>query len=217
MTCHSPSGHCDQTVCEVENRCAWPAPPSVAWAGEFGNAYTTRNRVDWRKRVPFWYEILRYLDVRSILEVGCNVGFNLTAIRAAYPFIGLHGIDVNNEALLEARAAGFDVRHAEGKDVEAVVPFDLVATVGVLIHVPPADLEKTMQSIVRASRRYVLAVEYEAEQEEEIEYRGQKGLLWKRPFGKLYQDMGLKLVGPQYVVGPDQAFDNCTVSLLEKP
>ncbi len=66
---------------------------------------------------------------------------------------------------------------------------------------------------MQVSRKYVMAIEYEAEQEEMVEYRGHEGKLWRRPFGKLYQDMGLTLLA----YGPAQGFDRCEFFLLEKP
>ena len=192
---------------------------SEAWEGEFGNAYTARNRVDWQKRVPFWSDILYRTGARSILEVGCNAGWNLTAIRRAAPWARPIGIDINPRAIMKACTAGHDAwldTIGNRADINADC-YELVFTAGVLIHVPPQELEQTMRDIVRASNRWVLAIEYGAEREEEILYRGRPGLLWKRPFGELYQAMGLKPVWVPYVLGPDQGFDNCTVYLLEKP
>ena len=71
-----------------------------------------------------------------------------------------------------------------------------------------------MERVVRASTDYVLAVEYAADEEQEIEYRGQMGLLWKRPYGKLYQDLGLEL---EQSWDAGAGFDNCTAWLLRKP
>jgi hypothetical protein len=89
---------------------------------------------------------------------------------------------------------------------------ELVFTAGVLIHVPPAGLDAFMRAIVAASSQYVLAIEYAADVETEIEYRGQMGMLWKRPFGKLYQDLGLTLIETGEAVG----FDRCDYWLFQK-
>ena len=49
----------------------------------------------------------------------------------------------------------------------------------------------------------------------QIEYQGQSGLLWKRPYGAMYEDLGLtELTFGK--VGPDDGFDNCIWRLLEK-
>lgn len=188
-----------------------------AWAGEFGEAYTARNQIDWYLRVPFWRATIPH-DVRSVMEVGCNAGWNLTAMRYSMPHLGLHGIDLNVRALEQARAAGLDCFHAPARYLGRDAPnvYDLVFTAGLLIHVPPEDLVKTMISIIQASRRYVVAVEYEAEEETEIVYRGERDMLWKRPFGRLYQDLGLELVSTVPARKAD-GFDECTAWLLRKP
>ena len=185
--------------------------PLEFWQGEGGTQYTARNRVDWRARIPFWREVIELTGARSVYEVGCNVGWNLSAIRRAFADIELYGIDVNTDAIIEAWRAGFPrVRTMpyEGK-------FGLVFTVGVLIHQSPEELRDFMCSaVIEKSAQWVLAVEYAANVETEIEYRGQSGLLWKRPYGELYQDLGLKLVR-EWDAGP--AFDQCTAWLMEIP
>lgn len=184
------------------------------WKEEFGAEYHCRNRVDWRARVPFWSDVINRTGARSVFELGCGPGWNLSAIKRAYPDVMVYGADVNEIALAQAEMAGLEIAHAEEfyKEHESRV-FDLTMTVGMLIHVAPEDLERTMAGIVRLSAQYVLAVEYESEQEEEVEYRGHTGKLWRRPFGKLYQDMGLRLID-QWDAGP--AFDRCTATLLER-
>lgn len=187
--------------------------PQDLWAGDFGREYTSRNRVDWRRRLPFWTRIVNETGARSVHEVGCNAGWNLSAIRRAFPDVQVSGTDLNETAIGQASAAGLNVWIDRALDWES--RFDLVFTAGVLIHVPPVDLTKTMEAIVRASADYVLAVEYAAEQEEEVLYRGHTGALWKRPFGELYQRMGLKLVY-QESLGKEDGFDNCSAWLLSK-
>lgn len=179
------------------------------WAGEAGNAYTARNRVDWRARIPFWRRVIDETGARSVYEVGCNAGWNLSAIRRVYPDVEVSGHDVNQEAGIQARNAGLhSVSHAPYE----VCGFDLVFTAGMLIHVSPEHLAKQMQWIVDASAQYVLAIEYGSEVEEPVYYRGHEDRLWKRPYGFLYQSMGLRLVWERKAVG----FDNCNAWLLEK-
>lgn len=175
------------------------------WAGSFGDAYTERNRVNWVARIPFWTHILAKTGADSAFELGANVGWNLLAIRTVKP-IPVTGCDVNVEAVMQARNLGLAVHQGH-----YAWTAHLVFTAGVLIHLATEELEHTMRQIVGASMRWVLAIEYAAEQEEEIEYRGQKGLLWKRPYGELYERMGLKLVE----TGEAQGFDRCHYWLLE--
>jgi pseudaminic acid biosynthesis-associated methylase len=179
------------------------------WAGKFGNEYVRRNQVDWRARIPFWREVIEMTGARSVHEVGCNCGWNLSAIKRVDPYISQSGNDVNLTAISQARSVGLSAFHGEN----AISKAELVFTAGVLIHVAPDDLKPLMQKIVDQSYRYVLAVEYESEQEEEIEYRGHTGKLWRRPFGRMYEEMGLKLVRHEQNV---PGFDSCTAWLLEK-
>jgi pseudaminic acid biosynthesis-associated methylase len=183
------------------------------WAGSFGDAYVDRCRVDSTKRERFWRSLIPD-DVQTILEVGCNLGGNLKAIRSAVG-ISTVGVDVNEKALIEAASAGFEVHRMPGSEVAKLGQFDLTFTCGVLIHVPPEDLKQTMQAIVNASRKYVVAVEYAHPEETEVEYRGHAGKLWKRPFGQLYEALGLKVQWFGFA-GPEKGFDNCAAWVLTK-
>jgi pseudaminic acid biosynthesis-associated methylase len=186
------------------------------WSGEFGDEYVDRNRVDWQKREHFWRGVMPK-DARTVLEVGCNIGSNLKAIRSA---CDLHpvGVDVNEKALLEAAGAGFEVHRMPAADIAerlGVGSFDVVFTAGVLIHIAPEDLDRVMAAIVAASKRYVIAVEYAHPEETHVTYRGHEGKLWKRPYGQLYQALGLTLDGFGFV-GHGEGFDNCAWWRLTK-
>lgn len=180
------------------------------WSGEFGDAYLARNRVNWRSRMRFWGHIMELTGARSVYEVGTSAGWNLSAIRRICPDVELYGHDINEHAVYQAQSAGLDVGHTEAircSDIE------LVFTAGVLIHIPPEKLEFMMKEIIRASCDYVLAIEYASDKEEEVTYRGHSGMLWKRPYGELYQALGLKLVETG---DAGEGFDNCQYWLLLK-
>lgn len=190
------------------------------WQGEFGKAYTERNLVDWQERVDGWRTMVGSLEVRRILEVGCNRGHNLVALSHVFgEAVELVGVEPNPYALAIARSASprvgalrgdiFDLPFKDGS-------FDLAFTAGVLIHIALADLPKAIAELHRVSRRYLLAAEYFAEQETVIEYRGHVDLLWKRDFLRHYQEQfpGLQLVRTGYLEG---SWDRTTFWLLEKP
>jgi len=165
------------------------------WAGDFGNEYTNRNRVDWRARIPFWDRIMQITGIRSAFEVGCNAGWNLSAIKHANHGYNVYseGCEINYTAAFQANAAGVNVRHGDLNTCDINNEFELVFTAGVLIHTPPDEIVSLMRAIIDASCDYVLAIEYEAKREEEVEYRGHAGKLWKRPYGNMYELMGLTL------------------------
>ena len=185
------------------------------WAQDFGNEYTKRNRVEWRDRVPFWESAIEFCAPATVLEVGCNAGWNLLAIHSVAPMVELHGVDVNASAVEETRQNGIEAHCVGALGIAGLHEpgsIDLVFTAGMLIHVAPDDLESVMRAIVATSGRYVIAVEYDSEETEEVEYRGHKGKLWKRPYGRLYQALGLKLLSQ----GAAGGFDKCEYYLLEK-
>ena len=192
--------------------------PTEAWSGEFGNEYTKRNRVDWRKRIPFWKHIIDVTGARSAFELGCNAGWNLSAIQRVDPMVSSWGVDINPTAIEQAKAAGLDAYCFGASQMSPKEPFsfsELTFTAGVLIHIPPEELNEVMQRLALMSCDYVLAIEYDAEEVTEIEYRGQSGLLWMRPYGDLYEDLGLTLVETNKVQ-MDVGFDNCRYWLLQK-
>ncbi len=191
------------------------------WEGEFGKAYTDRNAIDWRTRLNAFKQMLGDLPIKRVLEIGCNKGHNLTAIAE---LLGndseVIGIEPNQYALELARKSSvnagvlyghvFDIPFKDGY-------FDLVFTCGVLIHISLQDLLKALSEIYRVSKRYILAVEYFAEKETAVTYRGHKNLLWKRDFYKHYitQFPDLTLLRKGYW-GPEDGFDRTHWWLLEK-
>lgn len=180
------------------------------WEGSFGDHYTVRNRVGWEKRVPFWHDVLARTKAQSIIEFGCNAGWNLRAIREVDPTLRTFGVDVNHTALAEAREAGLAVDEWDVRDPLCTGGFDLAFTSGVLIHLDAKAVERAMKVVMMASCRWVLAVEYAAEEEVMVPYRGYTDALWKRPFGKMYEGLGLRLVHTSHAPG----FDDCTGWLL---
>lgn len=185
------------------------------WASFFGNDYSERNNnIPWRDRIPFWQDIVARTEAMSVLDVGTNCGWNLMALREIDEDLALWGVDVNEKALDHARAEGLSVANRSAGDLKNFGNFDVVATSGVLIHIEPDKLEGVMNEIIRASRKYVVAVEYASAdpQESGVPYRGY--CLWRRPFGKLYEGLGLKLLAS----GEETpGFPGCAWWLLEKP
>ena len=182
------------------------------WAGQEGDDYTRRNWVDWQERLGFWDDIIDKTGVRSVLEVGCNAGWNLSALKLAYSGIQVVGTEINYSAYMQATTAGltvhnlFDFRQVPGA-------FEMVFTSGVLIHVEPSNIIEMMQGIRDKALRWVLAIEYEAAAETEIEYRGERGRLWKRPYGAMYEALGMRCFSTGDA-GP--GWDRCTYWLMER-
>jgi pseudaminic acid biosynthesis-associated methylase len=166
------------------------------WAGEFGDAYIERNLDAARGRGEFWRTQVETLGVESALEVGCNIGGNLSWIAELIGPENVAGVDVNPRALelLKERIPGARVEVAAGRELPLPDDsFDLVFTMGVLIHQDPSEVGEVMAEIVRCARRYVICGEYYAEELTEVPYRGQEGALFKQDYGALYGRLFPKL------------------------
>ena len=191
------------------------------WGGKFGESYTDRNVIDWRVRLPAFQDMLTGLPVRRVLEVGCNRGHNLLALIETLPD-GSHlvGVEPNQYASELARASSVKVEALQGHAFDLPFKdgyFDLVFTAGVLIHIPLLDMPLALAEIYRVSGRYILAIEYFADEEAVINYHGHTDMLWKRDFLKHYQTVfpDLRLVRGGYW-GPEHGFDKTHWWLLEK-
>jgi pseudaminic acid biosynthesis-associated methylase len=184
------------------------------WSSTFGDDYTNRNQVDWRLRMPFWKMIEERTGARSYFELGCNAGWNLSAIRRQFPDVNVVGSDINEQASRQAHMARLNVINMLDFIKEVPGKFEMVFTAGVLIHIEPEHLKDVMQDLIAKSLRYVLAIEYAAEVETIVEYRGHTEKCWKRPYGKLYADLGLMLIDHG---NAGEGFDQCHYWLMEKP
>ncbi len=180
------------------------------WTGEFGREYTDRNVVDWRTRVEGFRQMIPS-DVRTVFEVGANRGHNLAALRELGLFPA--GCEPNLYASQDqyglCRCSVYDLEEKHGTGC-----WDLAMTSGVLIHIPPDRLDEALTNIHRLAQRFILAIEYDGD-DEAIEYRGHKDMLWKRNIGahytRLFPDLKLVDVG----VAP-AGFENAIYWLLQK-
>ncbi len=186
------------------------------WTGEFGDAYTARNPVDWQTRAQSLDGLIP-TDVGSVLEVGCNRGHNLVALESLDRDLRVFGAEPNDRARKIARKQGLLVHNRSVYNLPMEWQgrqFDLVMTSGVLIHIPPDRLDEALTGLYAASGKYLLAIEYDGA-DEMISYRGLEDMLWKRNIGahytRLFPDLQLVDVG----VAP-AGFEEATFWLLKK-
>lgn len=178
-------------------------PQIATWVNEFGREYTDRNGLTMSELDDLYernYGVTRRqlnepflaaipADAR-ILEVGCNVGSQLTILREM-GYRQLYGIEIQPYALEQARLKLPDAHFVEASAFEipyADNHFDLVFTSGVLIHIAPADLSRAVDEIHRCSSQHIWGFEYYSPQTVEVQYRGNQGLLWKMDYAKFYLD-----------------------------
>lgn len=177
--------------------------PRIRWGGSFGAAYTDRNRDETVADVDTEYaerfgitqtELLTHLfedfdrDAR-ILEVGCGVGVQLEILRRM-GFDNLYGLDIQQVALqimTDTRSYICPIRGIAEQLPFTDNSFDVIYTIDLLIHVPPEIIERVLDEIFRCSRRYIMGSEYYDTTQTELLYCGQRGILWKDDYSKLYE------------------------------
>jgi len=163
------------------------------WQGEFGHEYTLRNAsFDQKLEQAAWRRMLSSVPdgaIQNILECGCNRGRNLSTLRSLYPDAAPSLIEINPYAYEEAVRAVHPEQSFCGSIEESSFDagsFDLVFTCGVLIHVHPDNLLRTLQNVYDYSKRYVLLSEYFATKPEGIDYRGASNKLFKMDYGRFF-------------------------------
>jgi pseudaminic acid biosynthesis-associated methylase len=194
------------------------------WAGDFGKGYINRNKSA-RLVIGRMLHFSRFLEsapsVKSIIELGCNVGMNLDALNRLNPDFELAAYEINQEAASVARELNV-ANITTGTIVEPIdMPrtFDLSFTSGVLIHISPSSLNDVYDNLYRLSNRYILINEYYNPTPVSVEYHGERDRLFKRDFaGELIDRFNLRLVDYGFLYSRDNYFprDDSNWFLLEK-
>ncbi|MEM7352850.1 MAG: pseudaminic acid biosynthesis-associated methylase, partial [Acidobacteriota bacterium] len=166
--------------------------------------------------------LARTRNVRSVLELGSNIGLNLMALRQLLPEAALSAVEINQKAAseLQARLPEVDLHRTSAFDFEPSRTWDLVFTKGVLIHIAPERLAEIYRLLHRSAARYLLLCEYYNPSPVEVVYRGHQGKLFKRDFaGEMldtFSDLALVDYGFVYHRDPNFPQDDMTWFLLEK-
>ena len=193
------------------------------WAGDFGSEYIERSRGEQRiaSNTAFFTRILeRTSNVRSVIELGANIGINLRAIRRLLPHVEVSAVEINDKAVKELRFIdGIEVFHQSVLDFTPARKWDLVFTKGLLIHINPEMLGQVYDLANMSSSRYVLFCEYYNPTPVEIIYRGHSDKLFKRDFAGEFLDRhnDFELLDYDFVYHRDSNFrqDDITWFLLK--
>lgn len=194
------------------------------WANDYAQDYIRKNsQFDRQLGIEAWQKMLAKSEgIGSILECGCNIGRNIDFLNAALPDAP--------KSIIEISKPAYDfVTHQHKLDKAFNGPieesafsdrFDLVFTIGVLIHIHPDNLLTNMRKMFDYSSKYILMGEYFNRTPMMIEYQGQKDRLFKRDFGKLFtENFPVELVDYGFLWGHiyDRAgFDDITWWLFKK-
>ena len=194
------------------------------WAGEFGNDYIGRNRIEdliAGKRYIFSHILARTRSVKSVVELGANIGVNLLAIHSILPEAELNAVEINALAAETLRGHGVLKTVINGSLLDEKLPVcDFSYTAGVLIHINPVSLPQAYKALYESSRRYVMVFEYYNPVPVSIPYRGHDDRLFKRDFAgemmEIYPDLALVDYGFCYRRDPNFPVDDMTWFLMEK-
>jgi pseudaminic acid biosynthesis-associated methylase len=175
------------------------------WAGEFGTNYISRNRGEdlIAGNTAFFAEILaKTTGVKTLLELGANIGLNLAAIRRLLPGVQMSAVEINPTAGEELRKLGVDVTVGSLLDYVPTRTFDFVLIKTVLIHLAPERLADAYRALHDSCGRYLCVAEYYNPSPVHVSYRGHEGKLYKRDFaGEMmdkYPDLHLIDYGFRY-------------------
>lgn len=156
------------------------------WIGNFGEKYLKRNITNKKENRILTIGknlINNNVILNNVLELGCNKGQNLNALKLIYPKIKTYGIDINKNAYLICKKKHncylkslitFDTKKR----------FDLVFTSGVLIHQDPKNLNLIYSKMYKLTKKYLYISEYFSPYPVSLDYRGNKNQLFKRDFAK---------------------------------
>ncbi len=160
------------------------------WANDYAKDYIKKNsKFDRLLGIEAWQKMLAKTDViETALECGCNIGRNVGFLNEVLPAATKSIIEISKPAF-EFVTQQYELDQSfNGSILEANLEkkFDLVFTMGVLIHIHSDDLLVNMKKIYNYSNKYILMGEYFNRTPHMIEYQGQEDKLFKRDFGKLF-------------------------------
>ncbi len=201
-------------------------PQEDFWKNTITESYARDNSFfDERLGIDAWEEILSKVnkaDILSYLDCGSNIGRNIAFLEKVLPTASANIIELA-QGPYDKCTKNFNIKESflgPIKTAEFNVKFDLVFTIGVLIHLNPDDLLKSMNRMYEMSSRYILIGEYFSRTPIMIEYRGEEDRLFKRDFGKLFiENFDSNLIDCGFLWGHEYdkaGFDDITYWLFEK-
>lgn len=195
------------------------------WGDTYAKEYIKKNQsFDKALGAQAWKLMLdQARDVDSLLECGCNIGRNLLFLNEVLPQTRKSIIEISKPAF-DFVASEFTLESAfNGSIVESDFDpetFDLVFSMGVLIHIHPDHLLANMDKMFGYSKKYILMGEYFNRTPVMLEYQGQPNKLFKRDFGKLFiENFKVALVDYGFLWGylyDAAGFDDITWWLFER-
>lgn len=117
---------------------------------------------------PYRYELVKRLkgyQFNNLIDLGCNTGPNLKALKEAGIIGELSGIDINEEAIAYGKKqfeqSGYDI-HLEARslyDIDITKKFDVVIATAVLQHIPPDAINQVLNSIFKIVKKRMILID----------------------------------------------------------
>jgi pseudaminic acid biosynthesis-associated methylase len=162
-------------------------------------------------------------NIGSYLECGCNIGRNIEQLNRIIPDSKKSIIEISEPAYNFVTKKYNFTHKFHGAILDSRFEpqsFDLVFTIGVLIHINPELLLAHMEKIYNYSSKYILIGEYFNRTPISIEYQGKDDKLFKRDFGKLFiENFDCKLIDYGFLWGhiyDTSGFDDITWWIFKK-
>jgi pseudaminic acid biosynthesis-associated methylase len=197
----------------------------VFWKEKYSKEYISKNSsytID--EGVKCWAQMLQRANgVTNILECGSNIGKNIGLLNHVLPSASKSIIEISPDAY-GIVTSKYELSQSFNGPIVASnfekESFDLVFSMGVLIHIHPNDLLQNMQKMFDYSSKYILMGEYFNRTPVMIEYHGEKDKLFKRDFGKMFiENFDVELVDYGFLWGhlyDNAGFDDITYWLFRK-
>lgn len=106
-------------------------------------------------------DVLKEYDFNSIFEFGMNSGRNLKAIKNKFPNIIIGGMDISEKAIQFAKENIVDGCFESGSvyDYNNGAKYDIVLTMGFLIHIVPNKIEDIIKMCINKANKYIFHLE----------------------------------------------------------
>ena len=132
-------------------------------------------------------DAIRPLGASSVLELGCQCGPNLRALREAFPTMRLVGLDVNAHALAFGRERLPDVEFVEGAVPEALAAYstgsiDVVLSTFCLAYQSPARIAFALFEALGVAKVAVVLIEPMREAPTEVRVHGNDYVEWQHNY-----------------------------------
>ena len=155
----------------------------IFWETDFGKKYVKRNLKSDRIFTIGKNLLNNKVIINEVLELGANVGLNLDAIKRVYPDVKTYGVEINKLA--------YNIGKKKHKfynkpilNFKSKKKYDLVCSIGVLIHQNPKHLNAFYNKLYSLSKKYIYLSEYFNPTPVTIKYRNNDEKLFKRDFAK---------------------------------